>query len=155
MFAVVKTGGKQYRIEENAIFHAEKIEGNAGDIIKLAEVLMVGSGKDLKVGAAATKDAFVEVEILEQKKGDKVRIFKKKRRQNYRRTKGHRQQLTVVRVVGISADGKAPKRAEPKAKKPVAEKKAEKAQKQAAKAEKKTAAKAKKPAAKKTAKKGA
>lgn len=102
MFAVVKTGGKQYRVQENDVIFVEKLEGAAGDKITLSDVLMVGEGSNVTVGSPFVKGATVNFEILEQKRSDKVIVFKKKRRQNYRRKKGHRQHLTVLRAVGIA-----------------------------------------------------
>nr|WP_323797745.1 50S ribosomal protein L21 [Nisaea sp.] len=114
MFAVVKTGGKQYKVAPNDVIKVEKLSGDAGSSIDLADVLMLGEGEDLTVGAPTVEGAVVRAEVLEQTKGDKVVVFKKKRRQGYRRTRGHRQDLTVLRVTDILADGKkkaAPKKA--------------------------------------------
>ncbi|WP_350059039.1 50S ribosomal protein L21 [Nisaea sp.] len=114
MFAVVKTGGKQYKVAPNDVIKVEKLSGDAGSSIDLADVLMLGEGEDLTVGAPTVAGAVVRAEVLEQTKGDKVVVFKKKRRQGYRRTRGHRQELTVLRVTDILADGKkkaAPKKA--------------------------------------------
>ena len=101
MYAVVKTGGKQYRVAKNDVLTVEKLEGDAGTTIELDNVLAMDDGKGLTVGAPSLPGAHVTAEVLEQKKGDKVVIFKKKRRKNYRRTRGHRQQLTVIRVTDI------------------------------------------------------
>lgn len=103
MFAIVKTGGKQYRVNEGDVLKLEKLEGASGSTVKFDEVLMVGSDKDVTVGAPLVKGASVEAEILDQIKGDKITVFKKKRRHNYRRKKGHRQLITVVRVTKIAA----------------------------------------------------
>ena len=114
MFAVVKTGGKQYKVAPNDVIKVEKLSGDAGSSVDLADVLMLGEGEDLTVGAPTVDGAVVRAEVLEQTKGDKVVVFKKKRRQGYRRTRGHRQELTVLRVTDILADGKkkaAPKKA--------------------------------------------
>ena len=114
MFAVVKTGGKQYKVAPNDVIKVEKLSGDAGSSVDLANVLMLGDGEDLTVGAPTVDGAVVRAEVLEQTKGDKVVVFKKKRRQGYRRTRGHRQELTVLRVTDILADGKkkaAPKKA--------------------------------------------
>ncbi len=99
MFAVIRTGGKQYTVAQNDVIMVEKLEGVAGDTIALAEVLAL----DGKIGAPLVECASVAAEILEQKRGEKVLIFKKKRRHNYRRKNGHRQYLTVLRITGISA----------------------------------------------------
>ncbi|NBT29751.1 MAG: 50S ribosomal protein L21 [Gammaproteobacteria bacterium] len=105
MYAVVKTGGKQYRVAKNDVLTVEKLDGDAGASVELGEVLAMDDGKGLTVGAPLVDGARVAAEVLEQKKGDKVVIFKKKRRKNYRRTKGHRQQLTVIRITDILAKG--------------------------------------------------
>ncbi len=102
MFAVVKTGGKQYRVQENDVIFVEKLEGVAGDKITLNDVLMVGEGSNVTVGSPFVEGAAVNFEILEQKRADKIIVFKKKRRQNYRRKKGHRQHQTVLRAVSIA-----------------------------------------------------
>ena len=102
MFAVIKTGGKQYKVAENDVIVTEKLDGEAGSKVSFGEVLMVGSAGDVKVGADAGK-AKVTGEVLEQRLGDKIVVFKKKRRQNYRRKKGHRQAETVVRITGVKA----------------------------------------------------
>jgi len=101
MFAIVKTGGKQYTVAENDVIVVEKLAGEAGSEIKLEDILLVGAEGKTTVGTPLVKGAAVTAEILEQGKGDKVVIFKKKRRQNYRRTKGHRQEQTVLRIKSI------------------------------------------------------
>lgn len=103
MYAVLKTGGKQYRVAAEEVIKVEKLDGEAGDKITLDEVLMVGEGDDVKVGAPFVKGATVEAEILEQARAKKIIVFKKRRRQNYRRKKGHRQHLTVLRIKTINA----------------------------------------------------
>ncbi len=105
MYAVVKTGGKQYRVSKDDIVRVERLAGEAGDTITLADVLMIGDGGDVTLGAPNISGASVAAEILEQTRGRKVIIFKKRRRQNYRRKKGHRQHLTVLRVTEILTDG--------------------------------------------------
>lgn len=99
MFAVVRTGGKQYTVKSGDVLNVEKLEGNAGDKVELGEVLMAGG----KIGAPLLAGAKVTAEIMEQFRDDKVIIFKKKRRHNYRRKKGHRQYLTAIKITGISA----------------------------------------------------
>ena len=99
MFAVIKTGGKQYKVSENDVIVVEKLDTEAGKTITFDDVLMAGSGGDVKIGADAK--AKVTGEVIEQRKGNKVLVFKKKRRQNYRRKRGHRQLETVVRITGI------------------------------------------------------
>ncbi len=103
MFAVIKTGGKQYRVEEGNIIKVEKLNGESGDKITFDNVLMAGEGSKVTVGSPLVKGASVVAEVLEQTRADKVIVFKKKRRHNYRRKKGHRQHITVLRVTGISA----------------------------------------------------
>ena len=98
MFAVIKTGGKQYKVAPNDVIRVERLPGQAGDTVTLDQVLMVGD----KIGAPMVAGASVTATLLEQARGDKVIIFKKKRRQNYRRKKGHRQDLTVLRITGIA-----------------------------------------------------
>jgi len=105
MFAVVRTGGKQYRVAAGDKIVVEKLAGNAGDTIKLDDVLLAGEGSDLKSTAGLT----VAAEIIAQAKGDKVTVFKKRRRHNYRRKQGHRQQHTILRIVAIG-DHKAEKK---------------------------------------------
>jgi len=103
MFAVVKTGGKQYRVVEGDVLKLEKLEGEAGSEIAFDEVLMVGGENGVTVGAPTVKGASVKAELLETRKDAKIKVFKKKRRHNYRRTKGHRQMISVVRVTAINA----------------------------------------------------
>ena len=110
MFAVVRTGGKQYRVAPGDKIVVEKLDGNAGDKVTLGDVLLAGDGGNLK----STDGLTVAAEIIAQAKGDKVTVFKKRRRHNYRRKKGHRQQHTILRIVAIG-DHKAEKKATPKA----------------------------------------
>jgi large subunit ribosomal protein L21 len=173
MFAVVRTGGKQYRVSENDVIVVEKLAGEAGEVIVLGDVLAVGNDTAQTIGTPTVSGASVAAQVLEQTRGDKVIVFKKKRRQGYRRKRGHRQELTALRVTEILTDGKKPSAAKAKAKpaakapakaddKPKAEAKKPAAKKPAAKTETKPAAKkpaakadAKKPAAKKPAAKPA
>ncbi|MCK0068288.1 MULTISPECIES: 50S ribosomal protein L21 [Kordiimonas] len=106
MFAIVKTGGKQYRVTEGDVVKVEKLDGEVGKSITLDEVLMVGDDKGVKVGEPLVKGANVTAEVLEQKKDKKVTVFKKKRRHNYRRKVGHRQEVTVLRVTKIAKTAK-------------------------------------------------
>ena len=144
MFAIVRTGGKQYRVAPGDKIVVEKLAGEAGDSIDLTDVLLAGEGSDLK----STAGLIVAAEIIAQAKADKVTVFKKRRRHNYRRKAGHRQQHTILKIVSIGGKGAAKKAAAPKA-----EEKAEvaapaKAEKAAApKAEKAAAPKAEKAAA--------
>ena len=126
MYAVVKTGGKQYRVSKDDILRVEKLDGEAGDVITLDDVLMLGGeGGDVTVGAPTIDGASVAAEIVEQMRDRKIVIFKKRRRQNYRRKKGHRQHLTVLKVTDILTDGAKPKPAAKKKAAPKAEAKTE------------------------------
>lgn len=109
MFAVVRTGGKQYRVAPGDKIVVEKLDGNAGDRVTLGDVLLAGDGSSLK----STQGLTVSAEIIAQAKSDKVTVFKKRRRHNYRRKKGHRQQHTILKIVAIG-DHKEPKKAAPK-----------------------------------------
>jgi len=106
MFAVVRTGGKQYRVAPGDKIVVEKMDGNAGDTITLGDILLAGDGSDLK----KTDGLKVSAEIIAQAKGEKVTVFKKRRRHNYRRKKGHRQQHTILKILSIG-DQKAEKKA--------------------------------------------
>jgi large subunit ribosomal protein L21 len=110
MFAVIRTGGKQYRVSENACIEVERLAGSPGDTLTFDDVLMVGGadGEPAAVGGAKLKTAAVFAELLAQTRGDKVLVFKKKRRKNYRRMRGHRQDLTLLRITGISSSGEKP-----------------------------------------------
>ena len=154
MYAVIRTGGKQYRVAPDDIIEVEKLSGEAGEIIQFSEVLMLGGGDSAQIGAPTVSGASVAAQVIEQKRADKIIVFKKKRRKNYRRKKGHRQHLTAVRITEILTGGKKPSKT---AAKPAAANKA-KDKKPAPKPEAKPKAKApakkapaKKPAAKKPA----
>jgi large subunit ribosomal protein L21 len=108
MFAVIKTGGKQYRVAANDLLKVEKLAGNAGDIIEFAEVLAVGEGENAAIGAPFVDGAIVTAEVVEQGRAKTVIAFKKRRRQNSRRTRGHRQHLTTVRIAEILTGGARP-----------------------------------------------
>ncbi len=101
MFAVLKTGGKQYRVQKDDVIRVERLDANEGDKIKLDEILMVGEPANAKIGAPMVKGAFVTAEVVAQKRAPKIVVFKKKRRQNYRRKKGHKQQITLLRIKDI------------------------------------------------------
>jgi large subunit ribosomal protein L21 len=103
MFAVFRTGGKQYRVSEKARLEVEKLPFEVGTELEFPDVLMVGDESGTKVGSPIVKGAAVAAKIVEQIKGDKIIVFKKKRRQNYRRKRGHRQLLTVLEVTKIKA----------------------------------------------------
>ena len=151
MFAVIRTGGKQYRVAPNDIIEVEKIAGKPGEIVELAEVILLGGEGSPKTGSPTVAGALVAAEVIEQKRGDKIIVFKKKRRSNYRRTKGHRQALTALRITEILTDGKKPSKAAPKPEPKKAEKKPEPKAEAKAKTEAKPAKKEAKPAAKKPA----
>ena len=102
MYAVLKTGGKQYRVAKGDVIKVEKLDGEAGGKITLDQILMVGEGDKTTVGSPLVKGAKVTAEILGQDRGPKIIVFKKKRRQNYRRKKGHRQDITVLRITDIA-----------------------------------------------------
>ena len=110
MFAVIKTGGKQYKVSKDDIISVEKLLGKPGDRVEISDVLMVGgAGGALEIGAPLIKNARVIAEILEQGKGEKVIVFKKKRRHNYRRKRGHRQEITLLKVLEVSQTGSSTK----------------------------------------------
>ncbi|MDD3798990.1 MAG: 50S ribosomal protein L21 [Novosphingobium sp.] len=113
MFAVVRTGGKQYRVAAGDKIAVEKLAGEAGDTVTLGDVLLAGDGEGLKDAGKVS----VSAEIIAQAKSEKVLVFKKRRRHNYRRKNGHRQQLTLLRILAVG-DSKAPakKKAEEPAK---------------------------------------
>ncbi|RYY11973.1 MAG: 50S ribosomal protein L21 [Alphaproteobacteria bacterium] len=105
MFAIIRTGGKQYRVKPNDVLKVEKLPGAAGDVITFSEILAVGSDAGTTVGAPLVAGATVSTTVIAQDRLDKIIIFKKRRRQNSRRKNGHRQEVTVLRVSGITADG--------------------------------------------------
>jgi large subunit ribosomal protein L21 len=169
MFAVIRTGGKQYRVATDDVIVVEKLAGEAGSPIELTEVLAMGSEDATTIGTPLVDGARVAATVLEQGRNDKILVFKKKRRKNYRRLKGHRQSVTVLRIEQILAPGEkaavrktaapaktdkdeavpAPKKAA--AKKAKTKKPAAKADGASAKSADKPAAAKKKPAAKKPA----
>jgi large subunit ribosomal protein L21 len=104
MFAVIRTGGKQYKVAKDDVIEVERLSARPGASLTLSEVLMVGGdGAETRAGAPLLGGASVTAEVVGDARGDKVIIFKKKRRHNYRRKKGHRQDLTVLRITGINA----------------------------------------------------
>ena len=139
MFAVVRTGGKQYRVAPGDKIVVEKLDGNAGDKVTLGDVLLAGDGGSLK----DTKGLTVAAEIVAQAKGDKVTVFKKRRRHNYRRKKGHRQLHTILKIVAIGDHKEAKKAAPAKAEATPAKAEAAPKPEPAPKAEKPAAAHAK------------
>jgi len=110
MFAVIRTGGKQYKVAKNDVIKVERLQGAAGDVIELGEVLMLGEGDQVTVGVPLVAGACVGASVIAQGKSDKVLVFKKKRRHNYRRKNGHRQDLTVLRITDILTDGRKPEK---------------------------------------------
>lgn len=107
MYAVIKTGGKQYRVQAGDVLVVEKLAGEPGAKVAFDEVLLVGEGADVTVGAPTVEGAVVSGTLVETRKGEKIKVFKKIRRQGYRRTGGHRQVETVVRVTAINGGGKS------------------------------------------------
>ena len=103
MFAVIKTGGKQYRVAADDVLTIEKLDAEAGSTVEFTEILIVGEGADAKIGAPFVAGASVKAEVVEHNRGRKVIAFKKRRRQNSKRSRGHRQHHTVVRVTAIVA----------------------------------------------------
>ena len=103
MFAVIRTGGKQYKVAQDDLITVEKLAGDPGATIELGEVLMVGEGAEITTGAPLVEGASVSATLVEHRRAPKIIVFKKKRRQNYRRKNGHRQHQTVLRITGITA----------------------------------------------------
>jgi len=161
MFAVIRTGGKQYRVAAEDVIKVEKVKGDPGEIVQFGEVLVVG-GDDVTLGVPTIAGASVAAEVLEQGRGAKVIAFKKRRRKNSRRKRGHRQEFTLLRVTEILTDGAKPTvtarpKPEPKPKpvvtEPADDEPAESAAPKAKAAKKPAAKKADKKADKKPAKK--
>ena len=115
MYAVIKTGGKQYRVAKDDVIIVERLAGEAGDKIEIDQVLLLDDGKGPTLGTPLVDGARVAATVLDQSRGDKIIVFKKKRRKNYRRTMGHRQDLTVLRITDILAKGKQATRSRAKA----------------------------------------
>ena len=145
MYAVVKTGGKQYRVTKDDTILVEKLDADEGQTVTLSDVMLLGDGDKVTVGTPVVADASVEAQVVSQTRGPKIIIFRRKRRKNHRRTQGHRQDLTLLKITDINTSGKkaAPaKKAAAKAEaKPAEKKEAAPAKKAAAKAEAKPAAK--------------
>ncbi len=106
MYAVIRTGGKQYKVAENDVIKVERMPAEAGASVALADVLALHDGTAVQIGSPLIEGAVVTADVLEQSRADKIIVFKKKRRQNYRRKAGHRQLQTVLRITGILPDGK-------------------------------------------------
>ncbi len=105
MYAVVKTGGKQYRVAPGAVLRVERLAGEAGTTVLLDQVLLLAEGEKVTLGTPFVDGAVVKAEILEQTRAPKIVVFKKKRRHNYRRKRGHRQHVTVLKVLEIGRKG--------------------------------------------------
>ena len=116
MYAIIRTGGKQYRVAKDDVISVEKLSGEAGATVEFGEVLMIGDGAAAAVGDPLVAGAKVMAKVLEQTRADKILVFKKKRRKKYRRTQGHRQDITVLRVTELLPAGAKPAKAAPKAK---------------------------------------
>jgi large subunit ribosomal protein L21 len=115
MFAVIRTGGKQYRVATEDVIQVDKVKGDPGEIVQFGEVLLLG-GEGVTLGAPTIPGASVAGEVLEQGRGSKIIVFKKRRRKNSRRKRGHRQEFTLIRITEILTDGAQPsKTARPKA----------------------------------------
>jgi large subunit ribosomal protein L21 len=126
MFAVIKTGGKQYRVAADDVITVERLPAEAGESVTLTDVLMLANGDDVKVGAPTVEGASVVAEVVELTRGPKVIAFKKRRRQNSKRKRGHRQDLITLRITEILADGAKPSGKKATAKKATAKKTAAK-----------------------------
>ena len=109
MFAVIRTGGKQYKVAKDDVIAVEKLAGEPGAVIDLDEVLMIGDGANVATGAPLLAGAAVSATVVEQSRAAKIIVFKKKRRQNYRRKKGHRQYQTVLRITDIRSSNGSPR----------------------------------------------
>jgi|TARA_B100001013_G_scaffold74959_2_gene39998 large subunit ribosomal protein L21 len=112
VFAIIETGGKQYRVTKDDVISIEKIAGKPGDNVTLDQVLLLNDDKDINLGTPLLKGAKVSATIVNQAKADKVIVFKKKRRHNYRRLKGHRQELTYLKITDISTTSSSSSKAE-------------------------------------------
>ena len=108
MYAVIKTGGKQYRVAASDLIEIERLGGAKGDAVAFDQVLMVGGEAGVTIGAPLVNGASVAGEIVDQTRGDRILVFKKRRRQNSKRTRGHRQDHTLVRIKEILTEGGAP-----------------------------------------------
>jgi large subunit ribosomal protein L21 len=103
VYAIIRAGGKQYRVEKGDVLRLERLEGKVGSKVTLDEVLLVGGGDDLQLGSPKVAGASVEGTVVEQDRGAKIRVFKYKKRKHYRRTRGHRQHVTAVRIDAVRA----------------------------------------------------
>ncbi len=105
MFAIISSGGKQYKVSENTILTVNKLSGNAGDNVEISDVLFASDGKEFSVGEPLINGAKVNLEIIKQDRDRKILIFKKKRRKNFRRKNGHRQDMTFLQVKSLNIPG--------------------------------------------------
>ena len=105
MFAIISSGGKQYKVSENTVLTVSKLAGNPGDKITIDEVLFASDGKEFSLGDPQIKGAKVDAEIVKQDRDRKILVFKKKRRKNYRRMNGHRQDITFLKVTSMNIPG--------------------------------------------------
>ena len=105
MFAVIRTGGKQYTVAKDDVIAVERLDGEPGATVELGEVLMIGDGATVSTGTPLLAGASVSATLVEHRRADKIIVFKKKRRQNYRRKNGHRQHQTVLQITEIRAEG--------------------------------------------------
>ena len=105
MYAVIKTGGKHYRVAKDEVLEVERLPGEAGSSLQLEEVLLVSGDDGVTIGTPTVAGAVVSAEVVEQTRDKKIIVFKKKRRKNYRRTMGHRQELTRIRITDIAIGG--------------------------------------------------
>jgi large subunit ribosomal protein L21 len=103
VYAIIRAGGKQYRVEKGDVLRLERLDGTVGSKVTLDEVLLVGGGDDVQVGSPQVAGASVEGTVVEQDRGPKIRVFKYKKRKHYRRTRGHRQHVTAVRIDAVRA----------------------------------------------------
>jgi large subunit ribosomal protein L21 len=110
MYAVIKTGGKQYRVAPNDVITIEKIAGEPGDIVELGEVLLLSGDKGVEIGNPLLSGVTIAAEVLRQERGDTIIIFKKRRRHHYRRRNGHRQSLTALKITDILTEGRKPEK---------------------------------------------
>ncbi len=108
MYAVVKTGGKQYRVSKDDTILVEKLDAQEGETVTLSDVIMLGDGGNVTIGKPKVANAAVEARVVSQTRGPKIIIFRRKRRKNHRRTQGHRQDLTLLKVTDILTSAKAP-----------------------------------------------
>ena len=106
MYAVVKTGGKQYRVTKDDTILVEKLDADEGQTVTLSDVMLLGDDEKVTVGTPVVADASVEAQVVSQTRGPKIIIFRRKRRKNHRRTQGHRQDLTLLKITDINTSGK-------------------------------------------------